>query len=1474
LFKLSKGAISKYIRGECRRRLRLDLYAGDPERRAVGAPEKDTGRPGLNLVAEQGRIYEAACFASLRDIFGKGRLIHGAVKQHIWGAEQAFHTLPLGRCINHLLVDGNFGMELEYEPTATFIRAHGLEDLVDGRSLANTGGTLSFSSLRPDIIQAQAPTGNTRRAIAPTGEIIEVPTADTRMGLRIIDVKLPVEPSPSHFAELAYYGMTLAGWIVDHQLDDRLVVLADAAIWPGSQEGSRIRALEAAERAKGQQFRDLALYYKEFEKDLEQMPAEVVLGRVVRFLSHDLREILDEANWTSFPLHIDGRCIGCDYLGFDWAGRQQQKPHHHLYCAPTAERVEHLSRIAGLTQGACGKLSENGLDTLGRLAALQADSIVFDQHQNLRATRHIVHARADALRTGGPARLPPQSGTSAVMPKKNDIRVALSADFDVGSGITFALGYQVEAFIPKRFKTDPETGERLKTEWGEQRVESEIERRTEAILIPHKSYESEGTEFVDFLTRLRNDIFAIKDRLVESRKVVGLKASEPTIQFYLWDRLNFDQFCRMMGRHIVAIRNIPADKKSKVPGMSPMAWIFPPDEVVQEADNVVRNSPITIVGEMVRLLAADIPYHYSQTKIANVYRLPTPEGRKLFDYTLHPFYADPLSDQIPSERGHEIWRRKSPFAATSPDQFREELRRVVKVRLGATLSVVNRLKADLDKDPNTKLSSEAPTVVSVFGPADQLSAVARDSQVIYQHARLMNAARSLEVDMLMAMPPFEREARFESIRLISQIKGPARTDELVRLGLSDRAPDARTLVFRISPQSTEAKIKKDEFNLSLMPENRLDWQHWSLGRVRNEIPALRPHVEDKDTKKKLREASNVKLLHFDRVQKIVVVELDSEFGWLPSLISTRVFDLDFGVYEGREHFGIIDPIHRDYFVNKRLAPALRAVGVPQISVDDPLIDAPSVIRTGARGPQLKETGNPAVEFIWNADALARPFPRDLTKAIEQIPAQVRSNARQMEAIQASLTRRLALLWGPPGTGKSETSAALLESLVALHKAEGRPARIAVTGPTWVAVDNVLKKLTTRFDPEELLLARLQSTDSEGSIDPVLRPYLVPTKSTHPKCGELLDHLDQKRPTIVGATAHQLGKLATLRTDEIGQFFDFMLVDEASQMDVAHAIVCFTTLAVGASVTVVGDNLQMAPIHPIDPPVGSEHIVGSIYDFYRNYRTNPDDEERPSRAIGATMLNTSYRSNQEIVDFVVTTGYENLTAAEPGQRMGLLSPVPTARPIDLAWSLPWSADMAKILDPEEPLAAVIHSDPYSSQRNDSEAKLVASMVDALWGRLLAVDGKLLRGPDFFKKGVGIVTPHRAQQSAVVQYLTDALQPDDLTLEEMMRSVDTVERFQGQEKLVMFASFGLGDGDQIAMEEEFLYDLNRFNVIVSRAKTKMVVVMSRRLVDYLPTDLQALRDSRLLKDFAGGYLRRSTPLSFPDLKDLGACELRTR
>ena len=50
-------------------------------------------------------------------------------------------------------------------------------------------------------------------------------------------------------------------------------------------------------------------------------------------------------------------------------------------------------------------------------------------------------------------------------------------------------------------------------------------------------------------------------------------------------------------------------------------------------------------------------------------------------------------------------------------------------------------------------------------------------------------------------------------------------------------------------------------------------------------------------------------------------------------------------------------------------------------------------------------------------------------------------------------------------------------------------------------------------------------------------------------------------------------------------------------------------------------------------------------------------------------------------------------------------------------------------------------------------------------------------------------------------------------------------------MIIASFALGDPDAIGDEDEFLMSLKRFNVMASRARAKLIVLVSREVVDHL-------------------------------------------
>lgn len=173
------------------------------------------------------------------------------------------------------------------------------------------------------------------------------------------------------------------------------------------------------------------------------------------------------------------------------------------------------------------------------------------------------------------------------------------------------------------------------------------------------------------------------------------------------------------------------------------------------------------------------------------------------------------------------------------------------------------------------------------------------------------------------------------------------------------------------------------------------------------------------------------------------------------------------------------------------------------------------------------------------------------------------------------------------------------------------------------------------------------------------------------------------------------------------------------------------------------------------------------------------------------------------------------------------------------SLPKTAAYAELLKPERRVAALIHDDPVSSQANDLEAGLVAGLAfvarHAMAANLDTGDGNPavpFSDDEFFESGIGIVTPHKAQKALVVRKLMELF--PNANPEVVYAAVDTVERFQGGERNFIIVSYGVGDTDIIEGEEEFLLQLERTNVAISRAKAKCIVLMPKTLAYHLPVD----------------------------------------
>jgi superfamily I DNA and/or RNA helicase len=120
---------------------------------------------------------------------------------------------------------------------------------------------------------------------------------------------------------------------------------------------------------------------------------------------------------------------------------------------------------------------------------------------------------------------------------------------------------------------------------------------------------------------------------------------------------------------------------------------------------------------------------------------------------------------------------------------------------------------------------------------------------------------------------------------------------------------------------------------------------------------------------------------------------------------------------------------------------------------------------------------------------------------------------------------------------------------------------------------------------------------------------------------------------------------------------------------------------------------------------------------------------------------------------------------------------------------------------------------------------------------------------------VVTPYNAQR----RLITKKLRVAGLDV-----AVGTVDKFQGQEAAVVFYSMATSGGEDIPRDMEFLFERNRFNVAVSRARAATVLICSPRLLDISCRTPEQMALVNLLCGFAEDAGGRTLPEPLPLLR----------
>lgn|GEM_PF-399133 len=509
-----------------------------------------------------------------------------------------------------------------------------------------------------------------------------------------------------------------------------------------------------------------------------------------------------------------------------------------------------------------------------------------------------------------------------------------------------------------------------------------------------------------------------------------------------------------------------------------------------------------------------------------------------------------------------------------------------------------------------------------------------------------------------------------------------------------------------------------------------------------------------------------------------------------------------------------------------------------------------VVRTVLGG----ERSHSAVELLsggWSADFDPERFVR-MRSLLEGIGGASTLNPAQRKALELPFRKRLSLIEGPPGTGKTHLLGWIVVALLLEARQSGNPIRIAVSALTHRAIDGVLRKvaglaneaLSKDFPLSLVKWGRWSEKPPEGTAEN--ETFGSETFRVHP-----LDNPEDARESsclVLGATGFGLYRLFKGHTGDFPRVFDWIVFDEASQVLVPEALL---SLVHGkGNYVFLGDVKQLPPVilGKRPKPDGPEFVASQGGDggagSSRSGSASPIAD--PGRSILAHLLDRygpehrvrldeSYRMNEDLCVFPSRMWYDGALRAAPGPQArsrldlstGLSLPDASAAAcVDLRdGSL-----MDKILDPEKPVVLVLADHRGCHQRSDLEAGIVARLAFRLMTRYGL-------SPD----RMALVSPHRAQNNAVSDSLRGYLGADRAALP----TIDTVERVQGSERDAILFSATSSDPD--FMMGDFLNNPNRFNVAITRAKCKLIVVGSREFFLTVPGDEEALRANRCFKEF---------------------------
>ncbi len=379
----------------------------------------------------------------------------------------------------------------------------------------------------------------------------------------------------------------------------------------------------------------------------------------------------------------------------------------------------------------------------------------------------------------------------------------------------------------------------------------------------------------------------------------------------------------------------------------------------------------------------------------------------------------------------------------------------------------------------------------------------------------------------------------------------------------------------------------------------------------------------------------------------------------------------------------------------------------------------------------------------------------------------RLNKKQREACEAiSNLPSIYCIQGPPGTGKTD----VLSCIATLFSENGM--EVAIISKTHQAVNNALNKIR-KYDNRGFVIKIGDKLKGQELTDTII------CSDTYKQYTNQRKNLRKKsdgRADIVGMTL----QAAVINLGLMNRGFQprVVIVDEAGQIPLSEASILGTSGA--GTIVFIGDDKQMPPIYheALEGHELSQSIFKHLCSLYPEFETS---------------LQETYRMNEDITRLISTNFYEpygeHIYASEFSRYRNLIL-----------------KSNNEILSSEDSIIIKnVSIGPEWEENNPEEAEFIATLIhDAINAGMEVND-------------IAVITPFRRQVRCIREAVKKVLD-DELPL------IDTVERLQGQDVDLIIISFATTSPFYYPKVKGFLLNKNRLNVMISRAKKKVLILKS--------------------------------------------------